>query len=395
MTEQDMESEGPTESLPTEELGASDAATETHEAVGVDAVTQTPPTRRFPAILAVLGLAVLVAAIAGAAIGHEVWTSTRSASGLPTGSASAGSPFAGNPSTNGGSGVFGGSGSSASSSSASGGPANASSIAASVDPGLVDVNSNFGYQKSAGAGTGIVISSNGEVLTNNHVIDGATKVSATDIGNGKTYTATVIGYDPSHDLAVLQLQGASGLTTAKLGNSSKLSVGEAVLGIGNAGGSGGTPSSAAGTITGLNQSITAGDEIGGASERLSGLIATNAGVQPGDSGGPLVNSAGEVIGIDTAGSVGFDFPSTGGQAFAIPINEAAQTALAIVSNHPAATTHVGDTAFLGVTVRPSNELRRLRILGRLRRRLELERRGRPGCRRPQRRSGPEGRSWRR
>ena len=84
------------------------------------------------------------------------------------------------------------------------------------------------------------------------------------------------------------------------------------------------------------------------------MIETNAAIQPGDSGGPLVDSSGAVIGIDTAGSVGFDFPSSNGQAFAIPINEAAQTALQIVSNHPVATTHIGPSAFLGVSVGPTN-----------------------------------------
>ena len=358
MSEQGMGSEGPTESLPTEslptgELGASEATSEAQTATGAE--TATPTARRqFPAVVAALMLAVLAAAFAGAAIGHELWTSAQSASALPSGGSSSANPFPGGRSANGGlggSGIFGNSGNIGSSNAtASGSPANADSIATRVDPGLVDVNSDFGYQGSAGAGTGIVISANGEVLTNNHVIDGATRISARDIGNGKTYTATVVGYDPSHDLAVLQLQGASGLTTAKLGNSSQLAVGDGVVGIGNAGGTGGTPSSAGGSITGLNQSVTAGDEFGGTNEQLSGMIETNAGIQPGDSGGPLVNSSGQVIGIDTAGSVGFDFPSSNGQAFAIPINEAAQTALQIVSNHPVATTHIGPSAFLGVSV---------------------------------------------
>jgi S1-C subfamily serine protease len=355
MSEQGMESEGPTESLPTGELGTSDAASEAQTGAG-DGSASSP--RRFPTIAAVAVLAVLTAAAAGAALGHEYWTTSRLATGLPTGGTSANNPFPNLPSGNGGlrgSGIFGNSRSvGGSSATASGAPADATSIASRVDPGLVDVNSSFGYQGSGGAGTGIVISSSGEVLTNNHVIDGATQITARDVGNGKTYTATVVGYDPSHDLAVLQLQGATGLTTAKLGNSSNLSVGAGVIGIGNAGGTGGTPSSAAGSITGLNQSVTAGDEFGGTSEQLSGLIETNAGIQPGDSGGPLVNSSGQVIGIDTAGSVGFDFPSANGQAFAIPINEAAQTALQIVSNHPASTTHVGPSAFLGVSVGQPN-----------------------------------------
>jgi S1-C subfamily serine protease len=177
-----------------------------------------------------------------------------------------------------------------------------SQIASRVDPGLVDVTSTLGYQGATAMGTGIVLTSNGEILTNNHVVNGATSVSVRDIGNGKTYKATVVGYDESHDVAVLQLSGASGLTTATTGNSSAVKVGDNVVGLGNAGGAGGTPSVAPGTVTALNQSITASDEGGGSSEQLSGLIETNADIQPGDSGGPLVNSYGQIIGMDTAAS---------------------------------------------------------------------------------------------
>src|SRR6202034_1499007 len=145
-----------------------------------------------------------------------------------------------------------------------------SQIASRVDPGLVDVKSTLGYQDATALGTGIVLTSSGEVLTNNHVINGATSVSVTDIGNGKTYKATVVGYDESQDIAVLQLSGASGLTTATTGNSSTVSVGNSVVALGNAGGLGGTPSVAAGSVVALNQSITASDESSGSSEQLSG-----------------------------------------------------------------------------------------------------------------------------
>ena len=122
-------------------------------------------------------------------------------------------------------------------------------IASRVDPALVDVVSTDSYQGATSAGTGIVLSSTGEVLTNNHVIEGATSIKVTDIGNGKTYTATVVGYDASHDVAVLQLQGASGLTTASLGNSSSVQTGDSVTALGNAEGKGGTPSVATGSGT--------------------------------------------------------------------------------------------------------------------------------------------------
>src|SRR6202011_639954 len=187
-----------------------------------------------------------------------------------------------------------------------------------------------GLQQAPSAGTGIVLTSNGEVLTNNHVIQGATSIKVTDVGNGQTYTATVVGYDASHDVAVLQLQNASGLTTASLGNSSSVQAGDNVVALGNAGGTGGTPSVATGTVTALNQSITASDQASGVSEQLTGLIQTNANIQPGDSGGPLVNSYGQVIGMDTAASTGYTFQSQGQagqtQAYSIPINEATSIA---------------------------------------------------------------------
>ncbi|MFI7065960.1 S1C family serine protease [Kribbella sp. NPDC050124] len=176
--------------------------------------------------------------------------------------------------------------------------------AAKVSPGLVDVNTVLGYENARAAGTGIVLSSDGEVLTNHHVIEGATSISVTDIGNGKTYTASVVGYDEDHDIAVLKLKDASGLQTAKIGDSDKVKVGDQVVGIGNAGGVGGTPSYAPGTVTALNQSITATDENGQDPENLTGLIQTDANIQAGDSGGPLANTAGQVIGVDTAGSGG-------------------------------------------------------------------------------------------
>jgi S1-C subfamily serine protease len=232
-----------------------------------------------------------------------------------------------------------------------------SQIASRVDPALVDVVSTDGYQGATSAGTGIVLSSNGEVLTNNHVVNGATSIKVTDIGNGKTYTASVVGYDASHDVAVIQLQGASGLTTASLGNSSTVQTGDSVTALGNAEGKGGTPSVASGTVTALNQSITASDELSSVSEQLTGLIETNAPIQPGDSGGSLVNSYGQVIGMDTAaGSSGQtqDQSSTVTQAYAIPINEAVSIAQQIESGTTTANVHIGATAFLGLELQGSS-----------------------------------------
>jgi S1-C subfamily serine protease len=216
---------------------------------------------------------------------------------------------------------------------------------------VVDVNVTFNYQSAEGAGTGIVLTSNGLVLTNNHVIDQATKISVTDVGNGKTYSATVVGYDNTNDVALLKLQGASGLKTAKIATASA-SVGEAVVAIGNAGGTGGTPTSAGGSVTALDQSITASDELTDGSEQLSGLIEVNANVESGDSGGPLVNAAGQVVGMDTAASAGFAFSAQGNQGFAIPIQSAMKIVKQIETNKGTTTVHVGPTAFLGLLVEP-------------------------------------------
>jgi S1-C subfamily serine protease len=228
-----------------------------------------------------------------------------------------------------------------------------SQIAARTDPGLVDVVTTLGYQHAKAAGTGLVLTSSGEVLTNNHVINGATSVAVTDVGNHHTYQAKVVGYDRSHDVAVLQLQGASGLQTVNLGTSSSAAVGQKVVALGNAGGKGGTPSVAVGKITGLNASIRASDEGSGTSEQLSGLINHNAAIQPGDSGGALVNTSAQVIGINTAASSGFHLQSGQSQttqAFAIPISQALSIADQIEAGHSSSTVHVGTTAFLGVGI---------------------------------------------
>jgi len=239
-------------------------------------------------------------------------------------------------------------------------PLTTAQIAAKVDPGLVDVVTTLGYQNGQAAGTGMVLTPNGEVLTNNHVIDGATSIKATDIGNGRTYTAKVVGYDKTHDVAVLQLQGASGLQTVSL-SSGRPRTGQKVVALGNAGGKGGTPSEVTGRITGLNQSITASDESAGNAERLTGMIGHNAPIQPGDSGGPLVDTDGQVIGMNTAGSSsssagnqpGQTQTQTQTQAFAVPITDASSIASQIEAGTPSSTVHLGRTAFLGIESSPA------------------------------------------
>jgi S1-C subfamily serine protease len=227
-----------------------------------------------------------------------------------------------------------------------------SALASKVDPAMVDINTQLSTPNVQAAGTGIVLDSSGVVLTNNHVISGTTNITVTDIGNNQTYPATVIGYDRTHDIAVLQLQNASGLPTAQIGDSSTVAVGDAIAAIGNAGGRGGTPAIAAGTVTALNQTVTVSDASTGDTEQLAGLIQVAANVQPGDSGGPLVNSAGQVIGMDTAGSAGSPWrsDSSGGQGLAIPINDAIAISKQIQAGTSSPTIHIGPTGILGITV---------------------------------------------
>jgi S1-C subfamily serine protease len=233
-------------------------------------------------------------------------------------------------------------------------------IASKVDPGLVDVVSTLGYQNGEAAGTGQVLTSTGEVLTNNHVIDGATSVKVRDVGNGRTYTAKVVGYNKTKDVAVLQMQNASGLQTVSL-SSAGVQAGQKVVAVGNALGKGGTPSVATGQVTATGKTITASDEDAGNAEQLHGLIQTNAGIQPGDSGGPLLNTAGDVVGMNTAASSNISTTAFGSQsqqpatqAFAIPIAEATSIASQIVAGQASATVHIGATAFLGVEVSPAS-----------------------------------------
>jgi S1-C subfamily serine protease len=316
---------------------------------------------------------VVVAVVAGVGLGHVVWPTTGSTaavsaspatgSGGSTGSSGSGSfPFGSGSSGSGsssgstpfGSGSSGsGSSSSGSTSTGAGAPSDISAIAAKVSPALVDFNTNLSYEDEQAAGTGMVLTSDGEVLTNNHVIDGATSISVTDVGNGKTYNATVVGYDRTGDIAVIKLTGASGLQTVTT-SSGTAAVGQAVVGVGNAGGTGGTPSNAGGSVTALDQSITASDDGGGNAENLTGLIETNAGIEPGDSGGSLVNTSGQVIGMDTAASADSGYQVSATQAYAIPIQTALSVAHKIIAGQASSTIHIGATGFLGLGISSSD-----------------------------------------
>ena len=214
---------------------------------------------------------------------------------------------------------------------------------ASPNVGIVDIYTTLGYQEGAAAGTGMIVTRSGEVLTNNHVIVGATRFKVVDVTTHRTYRATVVGYSVSRDVAVLQLAHASGLRTVLRGGAIPLHVGMRVAARGNAQGRGGTPKVARGQIIALHQQIVAKDESGD-SETLNNTIATNAPVVPGYSGGPLENSENRVLGIVTAGSTTSSFH----RGFAIPLAQALLLAHKIESGKSNAVVHVGPTAFLGV-----------------------------------------------
>ncbi|HUN34992.1 MAG TPA: trypsin-like peptidase domain-containing protein [Trebonia sp.] len=313
--------------------------------------------------LLVYAAVAVLAAGAGAGVAIELGHSSANSSALGSGSQGNSGLGQGNGvGGNSGSNPFGGlgSGSSSGGTNTGSGSLNATSIAGKVDPGVVDIDSTLQYNQDDAEGTGMVISSSGLVLTNNHVIDEATSISVTEVTTGKSYPAKVVGFDSSDDVAVLQMEASgggsvSGLTTVNLGNSSKVQLGDSVLAIGNAEGRGGLPATAQGIINATNRNITASDSGTGSTESLTGMLQTNAPIQEGDSGGPLVNSSAAVIGMDTAAnsSGGFEGQSAT-TGFAIPINHAISIAHEIIAGDASATVHIGEAGFIGIGTCASN-----------------------------------------
>ncbi len=211
--------------------------------------------------------------------------------------------------------------------------------------GVVTIHTRLAYSGGGGAGTGVVLTSSGTVLTNNHVIRGAGAIRVTVPSSGRSYMATVTGYSVSKDIALLELRDAQGLATVRTGNSNTVEVGDHVTAVGNGGGAGLTTKR--GRVTGLGQSIT----VSSAGEPFTfvGLIETTTPLRSGDSGGPLL-SDGRVIGIDAAASGGFNFEGSA-QGYAIPINRALKIAGQIDAGRRSSTVHIGPTAFLGVALR--------------------------------------------
>ncbi|MET9656903.1 trypsin-like peptidase domain-containing protein [Streptomyces sp. NPDC006510] len=221
-----------------------------------------------------------------------------------------------------------------------------SGVAKAVSPMIVEINATSTAGESTGSG--VVITSDGEVVTNNHVISGASSVKVT-LSTGRTYTADVVGTDPDKDLALIKLRGASGLKTATLGDSSAVTVGDQVVAIGSPEGLTGTVTS--GIVSALDRDVTVAKEDGSGQGQGGGeqwpfefggrqfngdtgnstttykAIQTDASLNPGNSGGALINMNGEIIGINSAmysasSSNGSGSSSAGsvGLGFAIPVN---------------------------------------------------------------------------
>jgi S1-C subfamily serine protease len=223
-------------------------------------------------------------------------------------------------------------------------------VAAKVARGVVDITASLRYSGQVFEGTGMVLNSSGLVLTNNHVVDGSTGLTATVVTSGRRYAAQVVGTDATDDVALLRLVGVSGLNTIKPGNSDKVTLGTPVVALGNAGGTGGDPQVTSGSITALHRTITASDAGSRTSETLHNMLQSDARIAEGDSGGPLANAAGEVIGMNTAANTRtFGGPGSS-QGFAIPINRALAIARQMAAGHGSATIHIGLPAFMGITV---------------------------------------------
>jgi S1-C subfamily serine protease len=335
----------PEDEYGTDALPATYAADDTEDLETLDVTQQGPaawpappappappsnrPARRLAAIVAIIAL-VLASAGIGAAVATAFDRKSQSFSTVLPDSALNGTS----------------NGSSASSSS----DIDVNSIADSVTPSVVNIFTTIGDNAGEAAGTGIVVTSNGKVLTNNHVIENASEIRVQIGGRGSMHEATTIGYDKADDVALLQIKDVSGLKAAKIGDVSEVEAGDPIVAIGNAQGRGGTPEVVSGEVAALNQSVTAGDGRGDA-ETLHGMIQVEAAIRSGDSGGPLINADGEVIGVNTAASVGrFQMQSSTRVAFAIPIDKAMSVAKQINSGDETDGVHVGPRGLLGVQV---------------------------------------------
>ncbi len=216
-------------------------------------------------------------------------------------------------------------------------------VADTVSPSVVSIvtkvttQSIFGAAQEQAAGTGIIVSADGYILTNHHVVSGATAVQIV-LADGTTYDdVKVIGSDPLNDVAYLKINGVSNLTSVTLGDSSTVRVGQEVVAIGNALGQYQNTVSS-GIISGKGRPVMASDGSGSAgnSESLTDLLQTDAAINPGNSGGPLLNYSGQVIGMNTAVASNAE-----GIGFAIPINAVKGTLKSVLAGRGVQRAYIG------------------------------------------------------
>jgi S1-C subfamily serine protease len=299
-----------------------------------------PAPRRHGLRLAAAGtaVAVIVAAGAGGFVVGRLHHDSSGTAGAPTqganGQGNGGtSPFEGSP-FNG----PGGPGGAPFGSTTTGTPATSDQLT-----GLVRISANLKYQGGKAAGTGMILTSDGEVITNHHVVEGATRIRVTVMDTRQKYIATVVGTDAKDDVAVLQLDGASDLQTVQT-DTSAVSKGDAVTAVGDAGGSTASFNAAEGTVTATDQHITTHSQDSRQTEKLNGLIEISSDVISGDSGGATYDDHGAVIGMTTAASSG----NNDIVGYAIPIG----TVLSISDDLERGTQNAryvyGTSAFLGV-----------------------------------------------
>jgi S1-C subfamily serine protease len=206
----------------------------------------------------------------------------------------------------------------------------------------------FGGFEESGAGTGIIISSDGEIVTNAHVVNGATDITVTFSGSSATHPATIVGINTTEDLAVIKVAGVSNLKPATFANSDTAEVGDSVLAVGNALGYGGAPTVTEGILSAKGRSLT------GTDDNLSNLLQTDAAINPGNSGGPLVDTDGQVIGIDVAVASGTTTEPAQNIGFAIASNTVVSALPALKAGQGASSQSGGGATqsgtFLGVSV---------------------------------------------
>jgi S1-C subfamily serine protease len=298
------------------------------------ATSEQPPRKsRLVRVLVVAAIVLLIAAVAGV-VGAFAGSGSESGTNAPSRLQKIPQPGANNASTT---------------------KLDVNAVANKVDPATVDITSILSTLGDEEQGTGMILTSNGEVLTNNHVVEDATSITAQADGVGKKYTVKVLGTDPTADVALVLLEGASGLPHVSIGNSSAVKVGDPVVAIGNALGLGGTPTVTSGIVSALGRDITASDAASGTSEHLTDLIQTDAPINPGNSGGPLVDAAGQVIGMDTAAATGSGTQTASNVGFAIPIDRAIAIATAVQQGRASSTVYIGTRGIMGVDVETIQE----------------------------------------